>query len=93
MIGLGLNASFTNKVWNFVKDVIVSLENSYKKPKIQPKSNDEDSLSILKRHLVLGEITKEEYQELISIVDSSETVDTEKKLQTESGPKNYAKFV
>ena len=29
LVGMGLNLRFTNKVWNFIKETIISLENSY----------------------------------------------------------------
>jgi len=64
LVGLGLNAAFTNKLWNFIKSSVESLSNSYHKPVLPTESNEDESLQILKRRLASGEISKEEFDEL-----------------------------
>ena len=77
LVGIGLNRRFTGKLWNFVKDSVDSLENSYQKPKESTKPQVDDSLLILKRRLALGEITKEEFEELSSTLGHVEEVEQE----------------
>ena len=84
LMGIGLNRRFTGKLWNFIKDSIDSLENSYQKPKETTKPQVDDSLLILKRRLALGEISKEEYEELSSTLGHEEEVKLEE--PEESGP-------
>jgi len=74
LMGIGLNRRFTGKLWNFIKDSIDSLENSYQKPKETTKPQVDDSLLILKRRLALGEITKEEFEDLSSTLGHEEKV-------------------
>ena len=71
LMGIGLNRRFTGKLWNFIKDSIDSLENSYQKPKETTKPQVDDSLLILKRRLALGEITKEEFQQIKQDLENS----------------------
>ena len=77
LMGIGLNRRFTGKLWNFIKDSVDSLENSYQKPKESTKPQVDDSLLILKRRLALGEITKEEFEELSSTLGHVEEVEQE----------------
>ena len=63
LIGMGFNLTFTNKLWNFVKDSVTELENSYVETDEQ-KPDIHDPLIILKQRLALGEITKKEYENL-----------------------------
>ncbi len=77
LIGMGFSHAFTNKLWNFIKDSVDSLENSYQKPKETTKPQVDDSLLILKRRLALGEITKEEFEELSSTLGHEEKPEQE----------------
>ncbi len=77
LMGIGLNRRFTGKLWNFIKDSVDSLENSYQKPKETTKPQVDDSLLILKRRLALGEITKEEFEEISSTLGHEEKVEQE----------------
>ena len=68
LLGMGFNLKFTNKLWNFIKELVVSLENSNKKPIVKESEVDEP-LKILKRRLASGEITKKEYESLKSTLE------------------------
>ena len=83
LMGIGLNRRFTGKLWNFINDSIDALENSYQKPKESAEPQVDDSLLILKRRLALGEISKEEFEELSSTLGHEEEKLEEPK---ESGP-------
>jgi len=92
LVGLGLNASFNNKVWNFINDAVESLENTYKQSITSTETKTETPLQILQKRLALGEITKEEYEELGSMLGSKdETVEEE--TNEEPKPQNYARFI
>jgi len=92
LVGLGLNASFNNKVWNFINDAVESLENTYKQSITSTETKTETPLQILQKRLALGEITKEEYKELSSMLGSKdETVEEE--TNEEPKPQNYARFI
>jgi uncharacterized membrane protein len=69
LIGMGFNLKFTNKLWTFIKETVDSLGNSYQKPVLPTESQGNDSLQILKRRLALGEITKEEFEEMKQILE------------------------
>jgi hypothetical protein len=69
LIGMGFNLAFTNKLWNKIKESVASLENSYHKPTLPSQSQEDESLQILKRRLALGEITKEEFEDLKSALE------------------------
>ncbi len=84
LMGIGLNRRFTGKLWNFIKDSIDSLENSYQKPKETTKPQVDDSLLILKRRLALGEITKEEFEDLSSTLGHEEKVEQEETPEPET---------
>jgi len=84
LMGIGLNRRFTGKLWNFIKDSIDSLENSYQKPKETTKPQVDDSLLILKRRLALGEITKEEFEDLSSTLGHEEKVEQEETSEPET---------
>jgi len=83
LIGLGFSHAFTNKLWNFIKDSVDSLENSFQKPKEITKPQVDDSLLILKRRLALGEITKEEFEELSYTLGHEDTVEQEEPQSSE----------
>ena len=92
LVGLGLNASFNNKVWNFINDAIESLENTHKQSIASTETKTETPLEILQRRLALGEITKEEYEELSSMLGSKdETIEEE--TNEEPKPQNYARII
>jgi len=94
LMGMGLNRRFTGKLWNFVKDSIDSLENSYQKPKEITEPKVDDSLLILKRRLALGEITKEEFEELSSMLGhKEESVDEEKAVEEKSEPQATVRII
>jgi len=84
LMGIGLNRRFTGKLWNFIKDSIDSLENSYQKPKETTKPQVDDSLLILKRRLALGEITKEEFEDLSSTLGLEDKVEKEETPEPET---------
>lgn len=69
LIGMGFNLKFTNKLWNFIKQTIASLENSYQKPVLPTTTKEDESLKILKIRFAKGEITKEEYDEMKSSLE------------------------
>ncbi len=66
---MGFNLKFTDKLWNFIKESVVSLENSYQKPILPTESNEDESMQILKRRLASGEISKEEFEDLKSTLE------------------------
>jgi len=66
LIGLGLNVQFTNKLWDFIQNSVINLQNSH--TGIIPEKAD-DPLVILKKRLALGNITKEEYEDLKSTLE------------------------
>ena len=72
LIGMGRNASFNKKLWNFIKDTIDSLENTYKQSITSTETKTETPLEILQKRLALGEITKEEFNELKSVFENKE---------------------
>lgn len=69
LIGMGFNLKFTNKLWKFIKETIVLLENSYVKQTLPAESQEDESLQILRRRLASGEITKEEFEDLKSALE------------------------
>ena len=69
LIGMGFNLKFTNKLWNFIKESVTSLENSFQKQILPAESKDDESLQILKRRLASGEISKEEFEDLKSALE------------------------
>ena len=64
LIGMGFNLKFTNKLWNFTKNAVMELENSFSGETKEKTPNIQDPLTILKQRLALGEITKKEYESL-----------------------------
>ena len=64
LIGMGLNVRFHNKLWNFIKNSVVKLENSATLTEEKKPTDTPDPLTILKQRLALGEITKKEYEDL-----------------------------
>jgi len=85
LVGLGLNALFSKKVWNFINDAVASLENSYKQSITSVESKKETPLQILQKRLALGEITKEEFVELSSIIKNNKVASKDEvKNETES---------
>lgn len=91
LAGLGFNASFLRKIWNFINEAIESLENSYQKP-LQTKSQDETPLQILQKRVALGEITKEEYEELSSMLGKKDETVIEE-IKEEPKPQNFARLI
>ena len=69
LVGMGFNLKFTNKLWNFIKESVTSLENSYEKPILPTESSEDESLQIIKRRLASGEISKEEFEDLKSALE------------------------
>ena len=92
LVGLGLNASFNNKVWNFINDAVESLENTYKQSIASTETKTETPLQILQKRLALGEITKEEYEELSSMLGSKDETIVEE-ANEEPKPQNFARWV
>ena len=84
LIGMGRNASFNKKLWNFIKDTIDSLENTYKQSITSTETKTESPLEILQKRLALGEITKEEFNELISVFENKEEQSTDEIEQNNS---------
>ena len=66
---MGFNLKFTNKLWNFIKETVTSLENSFVVQTLPSKESEEDPLQILKKRLALGEITKDEFEEMRSLLE------------------------
>ena len=64
LIGMGFNLKFNTKVWKFIQETVISLENTANMPELSTDSNDENSLEILKKRFALGEITKKEYESM-----------------------------
>lgn len=69
LIGMGFNLKFTNKLWNFIKNSITELENSYTGVDEKKSQDVHDPLTIIKQRLALGEITKKEYENLRSALE------------------------
>ena len=69
LLGMGFNLKFTNKLWNFIKDAVESLQNSYKGTPEPSSKVSADPLTILKQRLALGEITKKQYEDLKSALE------------------------
>jgi len=84
LIGMGRNASFNKKLWNFIKDTIDSLENTYKQSITSTETKTESPLEILQKRLALGEITKEEFNELTSVFENKEEQSTDETEQNNS---------
>ena len=84
LIGMGRNASFNKKLWNFIKDTVDSLENSYKQSITSTETKMESPLEILQKRLALGEITKEEFNELTSVFENKEEQSTDETEQNNS---------
>ena len=61
LVGLGLNAVFGKKLWNEIKLSVTLLSNN---PAPIEEKLDNESLDILKKRFALGEITKEEFEEM-----------------------------
>jgi hypothetical protein len=100
LIGMGRNASFNKKLWNFIKDTIDSLENTYKQSINSTETKTESPLEILQKRLALGEITKEEFNELTSVFKNKEEQSTNETEQNngeqdddEPQPVNSARWV
>jgi hypothetical protein len=100
LIGMGRNASFNKKLWNFIKDTIDSLENTYKQSITSTETKTESPLEILQKRLALGEITKEEFNELTSVFENKEEQSTDETEQNngeqdddEPQPVNSARWV
>ena len=84
LIGMGRNASFNKKLWNFIKDTIDSLENTYKQSITSTETKTESPLEILQKRLALGEITKDEFNELTSVFENKEEQSTDETEQNNS---------
>ncbi len=99
LIGMGRNASFNKKLWNFIKDTIDSLENTYKQSITSTETKTESPLEILQKRLALGEITKEEFNELKSVFENkevqsdNETEQNSDEQDDEPQPVNSARWV
>ena len=63
LVGLGFNAAFREKVWSNIKLIILSLENSNSES-LSVNIPNEKPIDILKKRFALGEITKEEFEEM-----------------------------
>ena len=99
LIGMGRNASFNKKLWNFIKDSVDSLENTYKQSITSTETKTESPLEILQKRLALGEITKEEFNELKSVFENkevqsdNETEQNSDEQDDEPQPVNSARWV
>ncbi len=99
LIGMGRNASFNKKLWNFIKDTVDSLENTYKQSITSTETKTESPLEILQKRLALGEITKEEFNELKSVFENkevqsdNETEQNSDEQDDEPQPVNSARWV
>lgn len=99
LIGMGRNASFNKKLWNFIKDTVDSLENTYKQSITSTETKTESPLEILQKRLALGEITKEEFDELKSVFENKEKPSTDETEQNnddqddEPQPVNSARWI
>jgi len=99
LIGMGRNASFNKKLWNFIKDTVDSLENTYKQSITSTETKTETPLEILQKRLALGEITKEEFNELKSVFENkeeqsdNETEQDDDEQDDEPQPVNSARWV
>ena len=100
LIGMGRNASFNKKLWNFIKETVDSLENTYKQSITSTETKTESPLEILQKRLVLGEITKEEFNELKSVFENKEEQSTDETEQNndeqdddEPQPVNSARWI
>lgn len=93
LIGMGFNASFNKKLWNFINDAVSSLENTNKQSITSTETKNETPLEILQKRLALGEITKDEFNELNSTMGNDEVESTDDNSDDEPEPQNYAKWV
>ena len=100
LIGMGRNASFNKKLWNFIKETVDSLENTYKQSITSTETKTESPLEILQKRLALGEITKEEFNELKSVFENKEEQSTDETEQNndeqdddEPQPVNSARWI
>ena len=66
-IGMGFNLRFTTKLWDHIKELVASLENSYEGPALS--AGDEYPLKALKMRFVNGEITAEEYARMRGVLE------------------------
>jgi len=100
LIGMGRNASFNKKLWNFIKETVDSLENTYKQSITSTETKTESPLEILQKRLALGEITTEEFNELKSVFENKEEQSTDETEQNndeqdddEPQPVNSARWI
>ncbi len=93
LVGMGLNELFFKKLWNFIKNTVDSLENSYQKP-LSTNSQNDNPLQILQRRLALGEISKEEFDELSLVLVNNGVVKNDTfEVNEEPTSGNYARIV
>ncbi len=69
VVGLGFNAAFREKVWSNIKSIVSSLENSNSVSTSSISSKEDKPLDILKKRFALGEITKEEFEDMKQTMD------------------------
>ena len=70
LIGMGFNLKFANKLWKFIQETIASLENTAdKKTSINSELEVEDPLQILKKRFAIGEISKDEFEEMKKLLE------------------------
>jgi len=87
LVGLGLNALFNKKVWNFI--------NEYKQSITSVETKKDTPLQILQKRLALGEITKEEFDELSSVIGNNKDESKDKIEEENEVPEsqNYARLI
>ena len=67
---MGFNLKFANKLWKFIQETIASLENTAdKKTSINSELEVEDPLQILKKRFAIGEISKDEFEEMKKLLE------------------------
>jgi len=75
----------------FINDTVESLENSYQKP-THSTFHENDPLQILQRRLALGEVSKEEFEDLSSILENKDS-DVEEKVNKERKSQKFGRLI
>ena len=93
VVGLGFNAAFREKVWSNIKSIVSSLENSNSVSTSSISSKEDKPLDILKKRFALGEITKEEFEDMKLTVKNLEFYDCKDFLEMASIIKTSKIFI